>query len=93
MIAALSFVKKKSMHVETAPVKEPMPFCVTLCRDIRVYQFLRGKIFPSGKRISDYSDDDIFAVELWANSLSRKVLGYKTPDEALGAEIDKIDAA
>ena len=45
MIAALSFVKKKSMHVETAPVKEPMPFCVTLCRDIRVYRFLRGRFF------------------------------------------------
>ena len=52
-----------------------------------------GKIFPSGKRISDYSDDDIFAVELWANSLPRKVLGYKTPDEALGAEMDIIYAA
>ena len=51
------------------------------------------RFIPKGKRISDYSDDDILAVELWANSLPRKVLGYKTPDEALGAEIDKIDAA
>ena len=47
---------------------------------------------PKGKRISDYSDDDILAVELWANNLPRKVLGYKTPDEAFGAEMDAIYA-
>jgi IS30 family transposase len=38
------------------------------------------RFIPKGKRISDYSDDDILAVELWANSLPRKVLDYKTPD-------------
>ena len=51
------------------------------------------RFIPKGKRISDYSDDDILAVELWANSLPRKVLGYKTPDEAFEAEMDKIYAA
>ena len=50
------------------------------------------RFIPKGKRISDYSDDDILAVELWANSLPRKVLGYKTPDEAFGAEMDAIYA-
>ena len=50
------------------------------------------RFIPKGKRISDYSDDDILAVELWANSLPRKVLGYKTPDEAFEAEMDAIYA-
>ena len=54
-----------------------------------VQDYLAGK----GKRISDYSDDDILAVELWANNLPRKVLGYKTPDEAFEAEMDTIFAA
>ena len=45
MIVTLSFVKKNSMLVETAPVKEPMPFCVTLCRKKRGYRFLRGSYF------------------------------------------------
>ena len=51
------------------------------------------RFIPKGKRISDYGEDDILAVELWANSLPRKVLGYKTPDEAFEAEMDKIFAA
>ena len=51
------------------------------------------RFIPKGKRISDYSDDDILAVELWANSLPRKILGYKTPDEAFEAEMDAIYSA
>ena len=54
-----------------------------------VQDYLAGK----AKRISNYSDDDILAVELWANNLPRKVLGYKTPDEAFEAEMDTIFAA
>lgn len=51
------------------------------------------RFIPKGKRISDYSEDDILAVELWANSLPRRILGYKTPDEAFEEEMDKIYAA
>ena len=51
------------------------------------------RFIPKGKRISDYSDDDILMVELWANSLPRKVLGYRTPDEAFEEEMDRIYAA
>ena len=39
------------------------------------------------------ANDDILAVELWANSLPRKILGYKTPDEAFEAEMDAIYSA
>ena len=51
------------------------------------------RFIPKGKRISDYSEDDILAVELWANSLPRRILGYKTPDEAFEEEMDRIYAA
>ena len=54
---------------------------------------LLQRFIPKGKRISDYSEDDILAVELWANSLPRRILGYKTPDEAFEEEMDKIYAA
>lgn len=48
------------------------------------------RFIPKGKMISDYDDDDILAVELWMNSLSRKILGYNTPDEAFEAEMDAL---
>ena len=44
------------------------------------------------KRIADYSEDDILAVELWANNLPRKILSYKTPDEVFEAEMNRIYA-
>ncbi len=43
--------------------------------------------------MDSYSSDDILGVELWANALPRKILGYKTPDEAFEAELDVIFAA
>lgn len=39
------------------------------------------------------SADDILAVELWANALPRKILGYRTPDGAFEAEMNAIYAA
>ena len=51
------------------------------------------RFIPKGKRIADYSDEDLLTVELWANGLPRKILGYQTPDEAFDEEMDKIFAA
>ena len=51
------------------------------------------RFIPKGKRIEDYSDEDLLVVELWANGLPRRILGYQTPDEAFEAEMDKIFAA
>lgn len=50
------------------------------------------RFIPKGKRIADCSEDDILAVELWANNLPRKILAYKTPDEAFEAEMNAIYA-
>jgi IS30 family transposase len=51
------------------------------------------RFIPKGKRISDYSDEHLLNVELWANQLPRKILGYKTPDEAFEYEMDLLFAA
>ena len=51
------------------------------------------RFIPKGKRIADYSNEDLLTVELWANGLPRKILGYQTPDEAFDEEMDKIFAA
>lgn len=51
------------------------------------------RFIPKGKRISDFSNDVILAVELWANGLSRKILGYRIPDEAFDAEMDLLYTA
>ena len=50
------------------------------------------RFIRKGKRISDYSDEDILRIELWANSLPRKILGYRTPEEAFDDELDLIYA-
>ena len=50
------------------------------------------RFIPKGKRIADYSEDDILAVELWTNNLPRKIHGYKTPDEVFEAEMNTIYA-
>jgi IS30 family transposase len=51
------------------------------------------RFIPKGKRIDQYSLDDIVAVEMWCNQLPRKILGYNTPEEIFEAELDKIYAA
>lgn len=51
------------------------------------------RFIPKGKRIKDYSDNDILAIELWANGLPRKILGYRTPKELFEEEMDRIYAA
>lgn len=48
------------------------------------------RFIAKGKRISDYGLDAIARIEDWCNSLPRKILGYRTPDELFEAELDKI---
>ena len=48
------------------------------------------RFIPKGKRIGSFTDERISQVELWCNSLPRKILGYRTPDELFEAELDRI---
>ena len=45
------------------------------------------RFLPKGKRIHDYSLEHISRVERWANTLPRKILGYKTPEECFAEEM------
>ena len=51
---------------------------------------LLRRFIPKSKRIDCYSDELIAQIELWCNSLPRKILGYTTPDELFEAELNKI---
>lgn len=51
------------------------------------------RFIPKGKRIDSYTDDQIAQVEMWCNSLPRKLLGYRSPDELFEEELDRIYSA
>ena len=48
------------------------------------------RFIPKGKRISDFDADIISGIEMWCNSLPRKILNYRTPDEVFEDELDRI---
>lgn len=48
------------------------------------------RFIPKGKRIDDFTGQQIFEVETWCNCLPRKLLGYRTPDEIFEKELDRI---
>lgn len=48
------------------------------------------RFIPKGKRIDSYSAEQIAQIEVWSNSLPRKILGYRTPDEVFEQELDRI---
>ncbi len=48
------------------------------------------RFIPKGRRIDSYTEEQLAEIEVWANSLPRRLLGYKTPDEVFEAELDKI---
>lgn len=51
------------------------------------------RFIPKGKRMNDYSQYDIAFIEEWMNTLPRKILGYKTPDEMFEKQLDLIYAS
>lgn len=42
--------------------------------------------------MSDYMPDDIAFIEDWMNTLPRRILKYKTPEELFEAQLDIIYA-
>ena len=48
------------------------------------------RFIPKGKRIDSYTAEEISNIEVWCNSLPRKILGYRTSDEVIEAELDRI---
>lgn len=53
---------------------------------------LLRRFIPKGASMTGYSAEDIAYMADWANTLPRKILGYRTPDELFEAELDRIYA-
>ena len=51
------------------------------------------RFIPKRKRMSDYSASDISFIEDWMNTLPRRILKYKTPEDLFEAQLDIIYAA
>jgi len=51
------------------------------------------RFIPKGRAIADYNSDFIAHVENWCNTLPRKILNYKSPEELFEAHLDLIYAA
>jgi transposase, IS30 family len=51
------------------------------------------RFIPKGKRIDDYSADDIAFIEDWMNTLPRKILNYRSPEDLFNEQLDTIYAA
>lgn len=50
------------------------------------------RFIPKGKRMDGYTSDTIAFIEDWMNTLPRKILGYKTPEELFEEQLDIIYA-
>ena len=53
---------------------------------------LLRRFIPKGKSMAQYSSDEIAHMADWANSLPRKILHYRTPEELFDDELDLIYA-
>jgi IS30 family transposase len=51
------------------------------------------RLIPKSRRIDGYTIEDIAFIEDWCNGLPRKILGYRTPEEFLDEQLDKIFSA
>lgn len=63
------------------------PYCSSDKGTNENHNGLFRRFLPKGKRIQDFSLDHIAKVERWANTLPRKILDYKTPEECFAKEM------
>ncbi len=54
------------------------------------YNGIVRRFIPKGKDMTQYSQKDLDRIADWINSLPRKRLNYRTPDEAFAAELVKL---
>ena len=53
---------------------------------------LLRRFIPKGDAINNYNRDEIAFIEDWCNTLPRKILGYRTPEELFEKQLDSIYA-
>jgi len=49
------------------------------------------RMVPKGKSMDGLYAENVAEIENWCNTYPRKILGYKTPEECLRAELAKVE--
>lgn len=55
------------------------------------YIGLIRQFLPKGKSLNDYDSRHYIKIMEWMNTLSRKILDYRTPLEAFAEELNKLE--
>ncbi len=85
--AALSELKKQGIAVYFTHPYSSWEKGTNECHNKLLRRFI-----PKGTSMAGYSTEDIAYMADWANSLPRKILDYRTPEELFEAELDRIYA-
>ena len=63
------------------------PYCSSDKGTNENHNGLFRRFIPKGKSIHDHSVEQIERVQQWANTLPRRILGYRTPEECFSEEL------
>lgn len=84
------FSEIESIDCENVDVYYTHPYTACERGTIERHNGLVRRFIPKGKSIDDIDDKLISYVENWCNTLPRKILGYKTPNDLFIQEIQGI---
>ncbi|MGG3856039.1 IS30 family transposase, partial [Caldifermentibacillus hisashii] len=79
-----------SVQDEKTTVYFTHPYCSSERGTNERHNGLIRRFIPKGKAISSVSDVTITYAENWCNSLPRRILGYKTPEECFQEELSRL---
>ena len=57
---------------------------------VECHNKLLRRFIPKGVSMSKFTAEEIAYMADWANTLPRRLLGYRTPDELFEAELNSI---
>lgn len=87
------FVRLSELKAEDVKVYFAHPYSSWERGTNECHNRMLRRFIPKGKNIENYSDEDIQFFADRINSLPRKILGYRTPEELFEQELDRIYAA
>ena len=76
--------------LSNTPVYFAHPYTSCEKGSVERHNGLIRRFIPKGCRIDSFTNEQICQIEVWCNSLPRKILGYSTPDELFEDELDRI---
>ena len=76
--------------LSNTPVYFAHPYTSCEKGSVERHNGLIRRFIPKGCRIDSFTNEQIRQIEVWCNSLPRKMLGYSTPYELFEDELDRI---